>query len=103
MQEDPTTEREPRATEPNAVPHVVTLERVGWLIRHQPPGQAIKTTGAHVEKAGALQQGVITAQQLADQTGATVELHTQDSKGRPSGTRYFEPTPKDTPEKDGAK
>ncbi len=104
MQNDSTQEREPRATPATrAVPHVVSLERVGWRIMHQAPGKAKKETGSYVDKTGATELAAFAAQAMADETGTTVELHTQDVQGRPSGIRYFDPTPKAALDKGGAK
>lgn len=85
---------------PDAVPHVVSLERVGWRVMHQAPGKAKKEVGSHVDKTGAARLAANTAHEIAGKVGETVELHTQDAKGRPSGTRYCDP-PK--PEEEEAK
>ncbi|KKN56869.1 hypothetical protein LCGC14_0567940 [marine sediment metagenome] len=92
-------------TEPaKARPLIVRLERVSWRVMHQPhDGGRPVELGTDVSKTMAARLAATAAQKLADDFGRTVELHTQDAQGRPSGTRYFDPTPEDKPEKEAKK
>ncbi len=83
-------------------PHVISIERAGWRVMHKPPGGSPLQSGSAIEKIAATRMAVKCARLLADKVGETVELHTQDAKGRPSLTRYFDPTPSPEP-KEGSK
>ncbi len=102
MQNDSIEERTRPTAAAEEVPYVVTIERVGWRVMHQAPGKAKKATVSHFDKTEAMKLAVAGAQLVADETGTTVELHTQDRKGRPTGPRYIDPTPP-APEQGGKK
>ena len=82
-------------------PHKIYLERVGWRIMLEKPGRPRSEIAHHVDKMAATSLAADAAQVLANELGETVELHTQDAKGRPSGTRYFDRPPVAKPEKGG--
>ena len=67
------------------------------------PGQAARECGTHVDKQMALKLAIVATQKLADNLGETVELHTQDAKGRESTKSYVDPTPEPEPAKEEKK
>ena len=78
-----------------AKPHIVRVERVGWRIMLYAPGKAPAERGEYDDKAEAARRAVAVAEGLVKKLVQTVELHTQDAKGRPAGTRYFDPAPEE--------